>query len=333
MAYDYLIVGAGLAGSVCARQLADAGEKVLIIDRRPHIGGNCHDAYDKNGVLVHSYGPHAFHTDNKKVFEFLSRFTDWRFYEHRVRAVVGDKTYPFPVNGDTIDMLYGQDLSHTFYEGYTRKQWQLDIAELSPEVINRVNGRLSRDDRYFTDQYQFMPTEGYTCMFRRMLDHPNITVELNVDYFDIREEVETERIIYTGPIDKFFDYHFGKLPYRSLRFEHEHDVTTEYRQQCATYNYPSIDVPYTRIVEWKHMMGQVCKGTSYTKEFPVDDAENPYYPIPRPENQEFYHKYADEAEKLMNVHFVGRLGEYRYLNMDQTVESALKLFEKIKGGS
>lgn len=355
MSYDYLIVGAGFAGSVCAQQLAEVGAKVLVIEKRPHIGGNAFDRLDDNGVLVHPYGPHIFHTNGKAIFEYLSRFTDWRFYEHRVLAQVEEKLYPIPINRTTINALYGLDLDEAgvadflkqaqikrdpirtsedvvlssvgpdlgdkFFRGYTRKQWGLDLSELSAGVAARIPTRTNDDDRYFGDTFQFMPAEGYTRMFERMLDHPNIEVRVSCDYADVRDSETYGHTIYSGPIDAFFDYCYGKLPYRSLRFDHEHLPDTDQVQSVGTVNYPN-DHDYTRITEFKHLTGQSHPGTSVVREYPQAEGD-PYYPIPRPENEALFKQYEKLANETVGVTFVGRLAQYRYYNMDQVVGAAL----------
>jgi UDP-galactopyranose mutase len=353
---DILVVGAGFSGAILAERFASKGRDVLVIDRRPHIAGNAFDTHDAHGVLVHQYGPHAFHTNAKSVVEYLSRFTDWRFYEHRVLAAVDGHLLPLPINQDTINRLYdlaldeagieaflerarerrdpirtsedvvlnsvGRDLCDKFFRGYTRKQWGLDLSELSPGVAARIPVRANRDDRYFTDTYQMMPLEGYTAMFRRILDHPRIRVELGVDFRTIRSALRARQIVYTGPIDEYFDCCFGPLPYRSLHFEHEHLADRARYQSVAQVNYPN-DHLYTRITEFKHMTGQPHSGTSIVREFPRSSGE-PYYPIPRAENQELYRRYEERAAGEQNVLFVGRLAQYRYYNMDQVVAAALK---------
>jgi UDP-galactopyranose mutase len=359
-AYDFLIVGAGFAGSVCAERLASTGKRVLVIDRRQHIGGNAFDLHDENGLLIHPYGPHIFHTSSKRVFAYLSQFTDWRFYEHRVRAEVNGRLYPFPINRQTLNELYGLDLDEAgaaayfenvrvqkneiktsedvvlnsvgsdlcdkFFRGYTRKQWGLDLSELSAGVAARIPTRTDDDDRYFTDAYQFMPAQGYHVLFERMLDQPNIEVCLETDFCAVRKERLAERIIYTGPIDAFFDFRFGPLPYRSLRFEHEHLPAAARYQSVGTVNYPN-DHAYTRITEFKHLTGQSHNGTSIVREYPVTDGD-PYYPIPRPANEALFKRYEALAEAEPNVLFVGRLAQYRYYNMDQVIAAALALTKK-----
>ncbi|MHB8304112.1 MAG: UDP-galactopyranose mutase [Acidobacteriaceae bacterium] len=352
-----LVVGAGFAGAVCAREMADAGHQVLIVDRRDHIAGNAFDEHDIHGVLIHRYGPHLFHANSEQVFTWLSRFTNWHRYEHRVLAQVDGKLYPIPINRTTINRLYGlnldeagvaeylssvripcgsprtseevvlnsvgHDLCEKFFRGYTRKQWGLDLCDLSAGVAARIPTRTNDDDRYFSDTYQAMPQEGYTAAFRRILDHPNIKITLNTDYADIKNEVRPFHTVYTGPVDAYFDYQYGRLPYRSLRFEHKHLPNMQQFQPVGTVNYPN-EQEYTRITEFKHVTGQQHPGTSIVREYPQAEGD-PYYPIPRPENEAKYQQYKALADKQANVTFVGRLAKYRYFNMDQVVASALKI--------
>lgn len=354
--FDVLVVGAGFAGATCAERLANAGKRVLIIDKRGHIGGNAFDEHDAHGVLVHRYGPHIFHTNGKRIFEYLSRFTDWRFYEHRVHAVLDDRLYPIPINRTTINSVYGLDLDEAginayleqvrerrspvktsedavlnsvghdlcekFFRGYTRKQWGLDLSELSAGVAARIPTRTNDDDRYFTDTFQFMPARGYTAMFARMLDHPQLEVRLHTDYADVRDRLRVEHTVYTGPIDAFYEHRFGALPYRSLEFEHVHLPEQDEFQATGTVNYPN-DHAFTRITEFKHLTGQQCSGTSIVREFPCARGE-PYYPIPAPQNEALYKRYQELSLAEENVSFVGRLAQYRYYNMDQVVGAALK---------
>ena len=356
-----LVVGAGFAGATCARVLADAGERVLVIERRAHVAGNAYDRVDAHGVLVHEYGPHIFHTNSERVFEFLSRFTRWLPYEHRVRAVVDGRGYPMPINRTTINTLYGLDLDEAgvadflervrepkdavrtsedvvlnsvgrdlcdkFFRGYTRKQWGLDLSELSAGVAARIPTRTNDDDRYFTDRFQAMPLHGFTALFERMLDHPLIEVRTGVDYGEVRASLRPDRTIYTGPIDAFYDYRFGKLPYRSIRFEHEHLPDTARFQEVGTVNYP-LDHEFTRITEFRHVTGQDHTGTSLVREFPCDGGD-PYYPVPNPDNEAQYKRYEALAEAERDVHFIGRLAQYRYYNMDQVVASALALCARL----
>jgi UDP-galactopyranose mutase len=360
--FDWLIVGAGFAGSVLAERLAvERGDKVLLIDRRNHVGGNAYDRHDAAGLLIHQYGPHIFHTNSDQVFNYLSRFTTWRPYEHRVLAAVDDRLLPIPINLDTINRLYGlsltsdeleawlqsraepvneirtsedvvvsrigRELYEKFFRGYTRKQWGVDPSQLDKSVTARVPTRTNQDDRYFSDQYQCMPAGGYTRMFERMLDHPNIKIMLQTDFADICNEFPADRTIFTGPIDEFFGYKYGKLPYRSLRFEHV-TLDKEWHQPVAVVNYPQTQ-EYTRITEYKHLTGQQHARTSLTYEYPTDEGD-PYYPIPRPENAQLFKQYEMLAKETPNVWFVGRLATYRYYNMDQVVGQALATFRRIE---
>jgi UDP-galactopyranose mutase len=361
--YDALVVGAGFAGSVLAERLASQGQKVLLIDRRPHIAGNAFDRLDPAGVLIHQYGPHIFHTNSAEIFDYLSRFTEWRPYEHRVLAQVNDKLVPMPINRTTLNALYGLDLRsdeqaeaylasraepverirtsedvvvnaigrelyETFFRGYTRKQWGLDPSELDKSVTARVPTRTNTDDRYFTDAFQAMPLHGYTRMFENMLDHDNIHIETGVEYRDVVDDVLHDRLVFTGPIDEFFDHRYGKLPYRSLRFQHE-TLNQEQFQPVATVNYPDEATPYTRITEYKHLTGQSHPKTSITYEYPAAEGD-PYYPIPRPENQALFKKYEALAAERPEVTFVGRLATYRYYNMDQVTGQALATWRRLK---
>ena len=360
--FDYLVVGAGYAGSVLAERLAGAGKDVLVIDRRPHIAGNAFDHYDEAGILVHRYGPHIFHTNSERVFRYLSRFTEWRPYEHRVRAYVDGKLLPMPINLDTVNELYGlgltseelvdflaeraepverartsedvvvgtvgRDLYETFFRGYTRKQWGLDPSELDASVTARVPTRTNRDDRYFTDEFQAMPRHGFTRMFERMLDHPNIKVMLNTDLREVERLIPYRRMIYTGPIDEFYDFCYGKLPYRSLDFRFEtHDLPVF--QAAPVVNYPN-DHEHTRVTEFKYLTGQDHPKTSVVYEYPQPEGD-PYYPVPRPENAVLYKQYKELADATPEVEFVGRLATYKYYNMDQVVAQALAVFDRITG--
>lgn len=359
---EILVVGAGFAGAVVARELADAGHRVLVIDRRGHIAGNAFDEHDAHGVLVHRYGPHIFHTNSERIFEWLSRFTDWRAYEHRVFSMVGGRPYPFPINRDTLNRLYGLDLDEAgaedwfervreprdpvrtsedvvlnsvgrdlyekFFLNYTRKQWGLEPSQLKAGVAARIPVRTGTDDRYFTDRFQAMPRDGYTVMFRNMLDHPLIRVETGVDFESIRHGLRVRHLVYTGPIDAYFGYCHGRLPYRSLRFEHEHLPNTARFQPVGTVNYPN-DHAYTRITEFRHLTGQEHTGTSIMREYPQAEGD-PYYPVPSEENEVLFRRYEALALQEENVTFVGRLAQYRYYNMDQVVGAALKSAETIR---
>lgn len=361
-AYDYLIVGAGFAGSVLAERLAAGmNRRVLLLDRRDHIGGNAYDHLDEAGILVHRYGPHIFHTNAARIVDYLSRFTEWRPYEHRVLAEVDGQRVPIPINLTTLNSLFGlsmdeaeaqaflaqraepvasiqtsedvvinqigRELYQKFFRGYTRKQWGLDPSQLDRSVTSRVPTRTDADDRYFTDRFQVMPLHGYTRMFERMLDLPNIDVLLGTDFKAVRDRVSYRHLVYCGPVDEYFDYCFGRLPYRSLRFEHT-TLEQEQFQPVAVVNYPDEAVPYTRITEYKHLTGQVHRHTSITREYPCADGD-PYYPVPRPENAELYKRYKALADETPGVTFLGRLGTYKYYNMDQVVGQALALYQRI----
>lgn len=360
--FDYLIVGAGFAGAVVAERMARCfGKKVLVVDRRNHVGGNAYDHYDEHGLLVHRYGPHIFHTNAEQVFKYLSQFTAWRSYEHRVLASVDGKLVPVPINLDTVNLLYGlrlsseaevedffakraeprasirtsedvvvskvgRDLYEKLFRNYTRKQWGKDPSELDAQVTARIPVRTNRDDRYFTDRFQAMPKHGYTRMFENMLDHSNIQLALGTDYRDLIGQVKFKELIYSGPVDEFFDFRYGQLPYRSLRFQHE-TVDTEFVQPVAVVNYPN-DHKYTRITEFKHLTGQTHRKTSIVYEHPASEGD-PYYPVPTPENAALYKRYAELAAAHSRVHFVGRLATYRYYNMDQVVAQALTLCKQL----
>jgi UDP-galactopyranose mutase len=359
--YDFLIVGAGFAGSVLAERLASVGnKKILIIDKRNHIGGNAYDYYNEDGILIHKYGPHIFHTNSADVFNYLSKFTGWRNYQHKVLAHVDGQLLPIPINLNTINKYYGlnlngleveeflasraekvypiktsedvvvskvgRELYEKFFRGYTRKQWDLDPSQLDASVTARVPTRTNKDDRYFTDTFQAMPAHGYTKMFEKMLSHPNIKIMLNTDYEEVMNEVRFKKLIFTGPVDEFFNYKYGKLPYRSLRFKFETLELSQF-QETGTINYPN-DYGFTRITEFKHLTGQKHDKTTVVYEYP-EATGDPYYPVPRPENEMLYKKYAALANQLSNTYFVGRLATYRYYNMDQVVAQALTTFKKI----
>ena len=363
--YDYLIVGAGFAGSVLAERLASQhGARILLIDRRPHVGGNAYDEPNEAGILYHKYGPHIFHTNSEAVVEYLSQFTDWRPYEHRVLAHVRDRLVPIPINRTTLNALFGTDLQtdteverylaaraepvadirtsedvvinavgrelyELFFRGYTRKQWGLDPSELDKQVTSRIPTRTNTDDRYFGDTFQAMPKDGYTKMFERMVDHPLIDTRFGTDFRDLKDEAFeiADHIIYSGPVDEYFDFRFGRLPYRSLRFDHQ-TLEQERFQPVAVVNYPDETVPYTRISEYKHLTGQEHPQTTITYEYPSAEGD-PYYPIPRPENQALYKRYEELADSTPQVTFVGRLATYRYYNMDQIVGQALATFRRM----
>jgi UDP-galactopyranose mutase len=362
--YDYLIVGAGFAGSVLAERLASDGARILLIDRREHIGGNAYDEPNDAGILYHKYGPHIFHTNSEQVFEYLSQFTEWRPYEHKVLAEVRGQLVPIPINRTTLNKLFdldlqtdeqaadylasraepvenivtsedvvinavGHELYELFFRGYTRKQWGLDPSELDKQVTSRIPTRTNTDDRYFGDTFQAMPLDGYTEMFENMLANPLIEKRLGTDFREFKEDWQSlaDHLIFTGPIDEYFDFRFGKLPYRSLKFDHQ-TLQQEQFQPVAVVNYPSQDVPFTRISEYKHLTGQEADMTTVTYEYPSAEGD-PYYPIPRPENQELFKQYEALADATENVTFVGRLATYRYYNMDQIVGQALATYRRM----
>ncbi len=357
--YDYLVVGAGFAGSTLAERLASQlGASVLLVDKRPHLAGNCYDPISPEGVRYHAYGPHIFHTNSEPVMDYLRQFATWIPYEHRVLARVRDRLVPIPINRTTINALYGLDLDEAgaaaflaaraqptarietsedaivsrvgrelyelFFRGYTRKQWGLDPAELDRTVCGRIPTRTNDDDRYFGDRFQCMPRDGFTDLFTRMTAHPRIEIALGTEYRSIVDRVRFRHLIYTGPIDAFFDHRFGTLPYRSLRFAFE-TVDRDYVQSVGCINEPDESVPFTRTTEYKHLTGQIHSKTIVSREYPTADGD-PYYPIPRPDNRALYEQYAALAARERHVTFVGRLAEYRYYNMDQVVASALATF-------
>lgn len=361
MVFDFLIVGSGFAGSIVAERLAHSGKKIMIIDKRDHIGGNAYDKFDENGVLVHLYGPHIFHTNSERIFNYLSEFTNWRNYEHRVLTSVEGNLLPIPINLTTLNKLYnlnlneegaklflekirehratlltsedvvlnsvGREIYEKFYKGYTKKQWGLDPSELDASVTARIPIRTNTDDRYFTDQFQAMPDKGYTEMFKNMLSNKNIRIECGVDFIEAKQKIKAKHIVYTGPIDAYFNYCFGKLPYRSLFFQHEHFTNLSNFQCTGTINYPN-NFDYTRITEFKYLTGQNHSGTSIVREFPQENGD-PFYPIPNQKNQLLYKKYHSLSQNEKNTSFIGRLAQYKYYNMDQVTGAALNHSEKL----
>jgi len=357
MGYDVVVVGAGFAGSVIAERLAsEHGKRVLIVERRSHIGGNAFDELDASGILVHRYGPHIFHTNSADVFSYLSRFTSWRPYEHRVLASVRDRLVPMPINRTTLNELFdanlcddagverffaeraepsgtartsedvvvgrvGRELYELFFRGYTRKQWGLDPSQLDASVTARVPARTNDDDRYFTDRFQAMPADGFSRLFERLLDQPGIEVRTGVDFHAIRDDLDFGQLVYSGPVDAYFGQRFGPLPYRSLRFAFETLPLARY-QLVGTVNYPDEALPFTRITEFRHLTGQDHDWTTIVREYP-ESTGDPFYPIPRPENRALYERYLGLAAATPGVHFAGRLGTYKYYNMDQVVAQAL----------
>ena len=362
MSYDYLVVGAGCAGCVLAERLANGlGCKVLLVERRSHVGGNTYDFRNDDGLFVQMYGPHIFHTQMQTVWDYLGRFTEWNDYTHRVLAVVGDKSVYLPINLETMERLcdrtftpetlrehfdqrrvrlqtpknardvvvsqVGEELYELFFKNYTRKQWGLDPEQLDPQVTRRLPVRFDRDTRYFADPYQGIPAQGFTAMFERMLDSPNITVRLDTDYRDVADTQHCRKLIYTGPIDEFFGWVHGRLPYRSLVFRFE-TLDTEWFQRAGVVNYPN-DQDYTRITEFKHLYRQTHARTTICYEYSAAEGP-PYYPIPTPANRELYRRYEAQAAELDDVCFLGRLAQYEYLNMDHVVGRALDLYDRIR---
>lgn len=367
MKADILIIGAGISGATLAERYANAGKKVLVIEKRDHIAGNCYDHYDENGILVSKYGAHLFHTNDAEVWEYVNRFGEWYPWEHRVVARVDDKTVPIPVNISTVNILFGENLEteeqmkqwleanripfetpangeeavlnrvgpvlyDKMFKHYTKKQWDKYPAELHASVLERIPVRSSYDDRYFSDTYQALPKGGYTKVFENMLSHPNITVLLNTDYFDVKDHYDGyEKLFYTGPIDRFFEFEeelTEKLEYRSINFVTE-QIDAEYFQENSVVNYPGREVDFTRIVEYKHFGNQKSAKTSIVKEFTVDEGD-PYYPVPNEKNQLIYEKYKARADQLTDVYFVGRLANYKYFNMDQAFKNALDLYRTLE---
>ncbi len=364
---DVICIGAGISGAVLAERYAAIGKKVLVLEKRDHIGGNCFDFVNEAGILVSKYGPHLFHTNFEDVWKYVQQFGEWYPFEIRTVASVDGQIVPVPVNITTVNTLFhlniqtpqemkrwldenqvhvsqpkngkeaaearvGRVLYEKMFKNYTKKQWDKFPEELSPEVLNRIPVRTDFEDRYFTDKYQALPKLGYTKIFERMLSHHNITVRLNTDFFDVRNDLKKfEKLFYTGPIDQYFDFKHSlkeKLEYRSLRFEHE-TLDQEFYQSNPIINYPSLEVPYTRVVEYKQITGQKSAKTTIVREYSTDQGE-PFYPVPNPRNQEIYEKYQQEAEKLQNIHFVGRLANYKYFNMDQAFKNALDLFYSLE---
>lgn len=380
MIFDYIIIGAGLAGSVLAERIANVlKKKVLVIEKRDHIGGNCYDYYDKNGILVHKYGPHIFHTNIKNVWDYISQFTEFYPYEHFVLSYINCKNVPIPFNINSLEELFPKDkaeylkekllekfgeevkipilelkktddkdlmaLAEFIYQkvflNYTRKQWGVEPEELDHSVTARVPVYISRDNRYFQDKYQGIPKKGYSAIFEKLLSNKNIEIVLNTDFKNIisldysKKKIYLEKyefkgnLLFTGPIDEFFDYKYGELPYRSIRFDFE-TLNQEYFQEVGTVNYPN-DYDFTRITEFKHLTGQKCPKTTIVKEYPKKYKKHiniPYYPIPKSENKDLYKKYKKEANKWRNVLFLGRLAEYKYYNMDIVIDKALELFKE-----
>lgn len=358
--FDIAIVGAGFSGSVLAERFASIGRKVLLVERRGHTGGNAYDHYDENGILVHDYGAHIFHTNDVTVFDYLSKFTEWRYYQHRSLSYVDGQLVPLPINRKTLELLYGvealkngveaflnqvkkdiknpknaeenvlsrvgEELYQKFFKGYTEKQWGRPAKELRPSVTARIPVRNNYDDRYFTDKFQVMPAHGYHILFGNLLRNSNIKIMLNTSWDEVKDEITFKKLIFTGPVDEFFQYAYGKLAYRSLKFKHKL-YHKKYVQPVAGIKYSS-DYEFTRTIEFKHLTGQEHEYTIVSEEYPTADGD-PYYPIPSEDTETLYQKYKEAAEKLDDVVFVGRLATYKYYNMDQVVASALSEFKKL----
>ncbi len=363
--FDFLIVGAGFAGSVVAERLASQlGKSCIIVERRNHIGGNAYDRYDEAGILLHNYGPHYFRTNSQRIIDYLSQFTEWREVEYKILSWTHGRFWQFPINLNTFEQLIGRPatseemeaqlaewrtdidnpknseevivsqvgwkLYEMFFKNYTRKQWRRDAKDLDPSVCGRIPIRTNRDDRYLSEKFQALPRHGYTAMFQKMLAHPLIEVRLKTDYREVRTQVAFRHLIFTGPIDEYFDYRFGRLPYRSLRFEPE-TLAQEFFQPAMQVNYPN-DHEFTRIVEIKHATGQKLPVTTIVREYPQNfgPGREPYYPVPAPDARALYQKYAELAAAEKKVSFVGRLATYRYYNMDQVVGMALTEFDRLR---
>ena len=368
MKVDILIIGAGISGAVLAERYAAIGKKVMILEKRNHIAGNCYDYIDENGILVSKYGAHLFHTKEEEVWRYVNKFSEWYDWEHKVLAKVDKQLVPIPVNITTVNRLFklnisgekemadwleknripiedpsngeeavlnkvGPELYEKMFRHYTKKQWDKYPEELDASVLDRIPVRTNYDDRYFSDKYQALPKGGYTQMFEKILAHPNIHVELNTDYFDVKDRISGyNKLFYTGPIDRFFEFKHSiedKLEYRSINFMSE-TVDTEHFQENSVVNYPGTEVDYTRIIEYKHFGNQKSEKTTIVKEYTVDDGE-PYYPVPNEKNRRIYERYKEEAEQLKDIYFVGRLANYQYFNMDQAFKNALDLFKSLEG--
>lgn len=374
MKYDIIIVGAGISGTTLAQKYATVlNKKVLLLEKRDHIGGNCYDYYNTDGILVSKYGAHLFHTNYEDVWSYVNSFSEWRPYQHKVLSYVDGKLVPIPVNITTVNTLFnlnitneqqmdewlksvqiinknpqngeeaalarvGKELYEKMFKNYTKKQWDKYPNELDPSVLNRIPVRNNFEDRYFTDIHQAQPKNGYTKVFEKMIDHPNIEVQLSTDYFEIRDKLQGyEKLFYTGPIDQFFDFKFSvkeHLEYRSLKFVWE-TYDKEFYQENSVINYPN-DHDFTRIVEYKYFTGQVAPNTTISKEYSsvyIPGKNEPYYPVPNPRNHEIYSKYQEEAQKMeqKGIYFVGRLANYKYFNMDQAFKNSLDLFSKLEG--
>lgn len=364
MGYDVIIVGAGLSGAVLAERFANINKRVLIIEKRNHIGGNCYDYVDKEtGILMNMYGAHLFHTNDDGVWSYINKFDEWTRWDHRVIGNVNRRLVPIPVNMNTVNALLnetiktedemdewlsknqvkydqitnseqmgksrvGTDLYNLIFRDYTKKQWDKYPEELKPEVLSRIPVRNNLDDRYFSDRYQALPKYGYTHFIRKLLENNNIDVLLNVDYMDVKDIHKADITIFTGPIDQYFqDSGLDKLEYRSIDFRLERHMNTPYYQTNSVVNYPGLEVDFTRIVEYKHFLHQESPHTIIAKEYTTDNGE-PYYPVPNEKNMSLYEEYKTLAENETATHFVGRLANYKYFNMDQAIRNALDYFDE-----
>lgn len=345
--YKYIVVGAGLAGLVLAERIANVlGEKVLVIEKENHIGGACYDEIDDYGVLVGKFGPHTFHTSDREIFSYITQFCQWNHYVHRALSFVEGRFVHFPICRKTVCELYGlvetdeqtaamieehkDDIAEKFFVHFTKKQWGCDRSELDASVLSRIPFRSNDDDRYFTDLFQGNPIGGYTRMFQKMVESKNITILLNCDYKDVIDDYNYEKLFFTGPIDYYFDYSLGKLLYRSVKFNFEHHDIDSY-QPVASTRYPGPETPFTRITEFKKMTGQKISGTTILKEIPCFEGE-PYYPYPTKRWKELAQKYRELAKSEKKTVFVGRLGEYKYYDMDDVVRRSLDVFNQLKDG-
>lgn len=364
---EIIIIGAGISGAVLAERYASIGKKVLVLEKRSHIAGNCYDYIDQNGILISKYGAHLFHTNEEDVWKYVNRFAKWYNWEHRVLAKVDSQLVPIPVNITTVNRLFnagikteeemdrwleehrkpikepadgeqavlskvGPELYEKMFRHYTKKQWDKYPEQLDASVLDRIPVRRNNDDRYFSDRYQALPEGGYTQFFKNILNHPNIEILLNTDYFDIRDQLGNyEKIFYTGPIDRYFNFKHSlvdTLEYRSINFVSE-SLDVSFFQENSVVNYPGQEVDFTRIIEYKHFGNQKSDKTTIVREFTTAEGE-PYYPVPNAKNQAIYEKYRQEAQKLADVHFVGRLANYKYFNMDQAFKNALDLFNTLE---
>jgi len=365
--YDVLIVGSGLSGVVIAEQFAKRNKRVLIIDKRYHLGGNVYDYVDPDtGILMNKYGAHLFHTNNERVWKYINKFEEWIRWDHQVLGKINNTTFPIPVNINTVNTLCGENISNTeemnewlqknqekydvidnsekmgksrvgnvlyesIFKNYTYKQWAKYPEELDPSVLERIPIRNDFDNRYFNDKYQALPKNGYTQFIKNIVNHKNITISLNTDYFEFinaNKVSNFEAIIYTGPIDKFYENQgLDKLEYRSIQFKIEKHFDMNYYQENSVVNYPGNETPYTRIVEYKHFLNQTSKDTVVVKEITTDQGE-PYYPVPNERNMKLYEQYKELTLQEKNVHFLGRLANYKYFNMDMAILNALEYFDR-----